>query len=402
MKKAITLILATILVFSLAACGSQPAQPSNPAATQAPAATKAPAATNAPAASGEETPAPAKTTSGTIGYITDEVDHYARDPYKFVYVYNSPTNLTNYMFQCMTNLGTILNFEITESSSNGDVNLYISTLETVILTEPDGIVFQCDYEIMDRAVEVLDESGIPYLSLFNSVLDDNGNEFRPVVMMNQYLNGGKQCEYLASVYKDYWGDIDTSKLGQIVLTWSLNNDLITRQVGAQDKFKELFPDNADLMFTADAVSVGKMNADSAYNLAYGIISAHPEIEYWFINSVVEDMSPGAARATEALGKDDRTLITGSGSSVLPDEWRSGYVGNWVANFAVSNYEYAVPAVCGLIAMADGRTTMEDLWSDLKRPGDTCAQFVVGTDMITHDNFEAFFKSIEESFGLHFN
>jgi hypothetical protein len=111
------------------------------------------------------------------------------------------------------------------------------------------------------------------------------------------------------------------------------------------------------------------------------------------------MSIGVARAAESLGKENSVLITGSGSSVLPGEWDAGYEGCWVANFAVSNYQYAVPAICGVIAMIDGRATAETLWPEYKRPGDLAAQFVVGQDMITRENYKEYFSEIEKGFGL---
>lgn len=400
MKKILAILLVLIMTFSLVACGekAKPQEQDNQTTPNVDSVNK-PDGNDTQDSDGTK-PDNSGTTSadgGTIGYITDEVDHFARDTYEIVYMYNSPTNLTRYMLECMQNLSDKLNINVTDVTANGDANLYISNIDAVLLTEPDGLVVDMVYEYQSRIMEILDASGVPYVSLFNSVQDENGSELVPVVMMNQLLNGQKQAEFLGEVYKDYWGDIDKKEIGQIILTYSLNEDLQTRERGAREKFEEMFPGNQ--VFVADAVTAGAMNAQAAFDLTSGVISANPEIKYWFINSVVEDMSIGAARATESLGKQDCVLITGSGSSVLPGEWDAGYEGNWIANFAVSNYQYAVPAVCGIIAMADGRATAETLWEDMKRPEDKCAQFVVGQDMITHDNYQSYFKEIEEGFGI---
>ena len=398
MKKALAIILALVLVFALVACnketeGNNSAPPSNSNSANSPAPSDSPSAP--PDVAVQDIGA-----TGEIGYITDDVDHEARDTYAFTYVFSNPTNLTMYMTECFEKLGERLNYTITTATANGDANLYVNNIiPAVLLTEPDGLIIDMVFEYQERLREILDEAGVPYIALFNSVTDDDGYELVPVVMMNQYLNGVKQVELMHDSREEFWGaDVDTSKIGLIALGYSLNADLTTRARGAMDKFTELYPGNT--IVDADATTVGAMNAQAGYDLVSSFISSNPEVEYWFVSSCVEDMSIGAARATEALNKTDSVLITGSGASVLPGEWDAGYEGNWIGNFAVSNYQYAVPAVCGLIALADGRATPETLWEDLKRPGDTAAQFVVGLETITHANYKEFFIAIEESFGIY--
>lgn len=391
MRRTIALLLVILIVFSLTACKETPpaSEPvdSVPPTSTAPTQTPPPAQVQAPDA------------TGTVGYLTDDVEHFARDTYDFVYVFSNPSNLTMYMTECFETLGERLNYKLTTATANGDANLYVNNIiPAVLIKEPDGLIIDMPFEYQDRLREILDEAGVPYISLFNSVTDENGYEIVPVVMMNHYLNGQKQVELMEESRTKYWGEIDTSKLGLIALTFSLNADLTTRGRGAVDKFKELYPNN--YIFEADAATVGYITGQTGYDLTSSAISANPDVEYWFVASCVEDMSIGAARATEALGKTDCVLITGSGASVLPGEWDAGYEGNWIGNFAVSNYQYAVPAACGLIALCDGRATPETLWEDLKRPGDKAAQFVVGTDTITRDTYKDFFRIIEEGFGIY--
>jgi ABC-type sugar transport system substrate-binding protein len=390
MKKITAVLLTIVLAFSFISCAAE-----TPAAEESP---SAPAASpEASATPSESAPASAEpSAAGTVGYITDEVDHHAREPYDIVYMYAAPSNLTQYMMECMTNLSERLNIKVTELTANGDGDKYVTNIETVALTKPDGIISDMNYEYQARLLEVYTEVGIPFISLFNSVMNDQKQEIVPVVMMNHKLNGQKQLEFLAENYKQYWGDVDQKDIGLLAMNFSLNADLQARVDGGVGKFEELFPGNP--VFINDAVS-GKMDAQTAYDLSSSTISANPEVKYWFVISCVEDMSIGVARASESLGRKDSILITGSGSSVLPKEWDAGYEGNWVANFAVSNYQYAVPVLCGLIAIIDGRATAETLWPEFHREGDPCAQLVVGQDMITKDNYKQYFKDIEKSFGI---
>jgi ABC-type sugar transport system substrate-binding protein len=406
MKKLTAIILALTVCLSMAACGDKSPGDSetssgggvSPSETQTPPDSGAsPDAETPPPTEPADTPDGPPAAGCLIGYITDDVDHQARDTYDIVYMYSAPSNLTRYMMECMQNLSERLNVNVTEMTANGDADLFVNNIETVALTEPDGFVMDMVYEYQARIMEILENVGIPYISLFNSVLDGDDRELVPVVMMNHLLNGQKQVEFMAENYKTFWGgDVDPGEIALLVLTFSLNLDLQTRGVGAETKFNELFPGNA--VFVNDA-STGSMNAQTAFDLSNGTIAANPNIKYWFVANVVEDMAIGVARAAESLNKTDSILITGSGSSVLPGEWDAGYEGCWVANFAVSNYQYAVPALCGLIAIIDGRATSETLWPEYKRAGDVSAQFVVGESMITHDNYKQFFSDIEKSFGI---
>ena len=412
MKKILAIALTLALIFALAACSgsdtpsssgtqsggetssSGSSTSSSPAST-APSAAPAPVPSDNPYA---EVQAPDAT--GDIGYMTDDVDHYARAPYHIMYISSNVTPVNTLVAECLEYLGGMLNYTFSYTHANGDQNNYINNvLPAVILSEPDGLIVDMVFELQGRLIEVLGESGIPYVSMFNSVTDENGYELVPVCMMNQYVNGKKQLDLMNDLYSDYWGEIDTTKLGHIALYFSLNADLTTRGQGAMDRWVELYPDNPP-SFHADSATYGNILPETGYDLVSGIISTNPQIEYWFITSCVEDMALGSARATEALGRTDSTLITGSGSSILPREWGEGYNGNWIGNFAVSNFQYAVPAACGVIAMIDGRATAETLWEDLKRPGDSAAQFVVGTDCITRAGYAETMRGIEEGFGIY--
>jgi ABC-type sugar transport system substrate-binding protein len=367
---------------------TEPAETASPAESAVPAESTAPVESAMPSATG-----------GTIGFLTDDVDHQARRTYKIGYFYTAASNLTKYMFECMTNISDRLNVDVADYTSENDNDRYLNNLEIAALAGVDGFICTIDPNINDRAYELLEELGVPYLSLFNAVTDANGAEIVPVVMMNQYLNGYMQVQYMYEHYMEYWGEIDTSKIALLVMAFSLNPDLETRSQGAQDYFKEVLPDNP--IFIGDTAS-GSLNMQTSYDESAAIISANPDIEYWFCACVVEDLAMGVARVAEDHGKTDCLLATGSGSSVLPGEWDAGYEGCWIGNFAVSNYQYAVPALCGLIAMIDGRATAETLWPEYKREGDKCAQFTVGEYVITKPTYKSFFKEIEESFGIYTN
>ena len=93
------------------------------------------------------------------------------------------------------------------------------------------------------------------------------------------------------------------------------------------------------------------------------------------------------------------IITDVGSDMLSAEWNSGYEGCWVSCLAISNYLYTGPAVCGLIALVDGRCTPESLWQEIKEDTDKCAVWKTDSEMVTKDTYKDYFNSIADEFGV---
>jgi len=232
----------------------------------------------------------------------------------------------------------------------------------------------------------------------DTVRDADGHTLLPNVVMDQTYNGGRQIEFLKENYKNYWGEIDESEIALMVITWTIGVDLNARGEGMRSKFEELFPGNP--VYIGDSATES-FSADGAYNLANAIMSAHPEVKYWFITTITEMFSQGAARVAETMMKEDCTLITSSGATTLPGEWDNGYDGIWIGNYAVSPYQYSLIGAFGLIAICDGRATMETLWEEYKRPGDLCANFDVKADIMTRANYKQYLGDIVRSFGLEY-
>lgn len=227
----------------------------------------------------------------------------------------------------------------------------------------------------------------------------DGVELIPAVVMDQYYNGRRQMEFLHSVYKDYWGDIDPSEITLLIMDWSSNMEFVKRSDGALTKWKEFFGDQT--YYYGDCASES-LSAEAGDSVANSIISAHPEVKYWFIVSTVEDIALGTSRAVEALGKEDSVLMTASGAAILPGEWGNGYDGCWIANYAISPFFYSGTGVFGLIAMMDGRATKSTLWPDQFQEGDQAARFMLQADMMTLANYKSYLGDVVRSFGVEYD
>ncbi|MDR1299297.1 MAG: hypothetical protein LBJ84_03485 [Oscillospiraceae bacterium] len=382
MKKFFALLLASLMLASVvASCKKDSAQPSS---------------------SPDSTPDPVPDTGsvpnlgGTIGYFEDEVDHFDRDTYEFIDVYMYPGILSEQMVACFTRLGEKLNYNMSDSCSNNDPELFLQQLEAAAASgRYDGFFLGLDTNIQDRIVEIMDEYQLPYVSIFNPMRDDNGANFVPTVLLDGYSNGAQAIQWLYDNHKTYWGDIDTSKIAMVDFTLSIVPDIQSRSDGAIDKFGELLPGNPQ--FTLDSL-VGGVTADNAVNEVTTIVAGHPEIEYWWFMCGIEDLATGTTRAIEALGKEDRALVTTIGDVNLGAEWDGGYTGNtFVGCIAISNYLYAAPAAAGLVAMADGRATMQTLWQERRAPGDTAAIWLVNSVFVTRETYNDYLSEVNATF-----
>ena len=410
MKKAIAILLVLVMSFALIACGGDgdSGTPANSGGTS-----NAPSS-QAPAPSQSSAPAPAAPSStgdgpvggvdihdvnpggGSIGYVSDDVDHWARAPYHIVYYNYRPTNVAFQVLEAFEQLGEVYNFTVEQLTANGDADVYVNSLQTILIKEPDGLIVDITMELAPRVSEICAEYDIPIVCIFNKAEDVDGVEIIPAVVTDQFYNGRTQMTYLESVYRDYWGDIDRSKITLLIMDWSTNMDIYNRGVGALEKFEELFPGNTH--YYGDTAA-DNLSAEAGTNVSNGILSAHPEVEYWFIVGTVEDITLGTARTVENLGLEDKVLMTASGAAILPGEWDAGYDGVWIANYAVPPFMYAGASLFGLFALIDGRATKDTLWPEHFLPGDKAPRYSINAEMMSRSNYKMYLSDIAAGFGV---
>ena len=179
------------------------------------------------------------------------------------------------------------------------------------------------------------------------------------------------------------------------MTWSQNLDLHYRYTASEKKFLEYYPGNDANVFSADGV-VGKMDAQTGYDLTAPIISGHPEIKYWFIVGVLEQYAQGAANAAEDLGVGANTMATTVNSDVLCGMWDTGYDGPFVSCVAVSPAMYSAPSISALLAIIEGKATFDTLWASRRAPGDQYTVYNMNTEIVTKETYKNYFAGIEET------
>jgi len=394
MKKVVAILLVLVLALSLFACAAKTEPSPSPSASSAPPSSAAPSS----AAPSNEAPATGATPpQGTIGYFEDaKAVASSHKTYKIGYFYLAQAALEAAHFDAMKNMQNVLNFECKDYSAQENPDNFINNLIVASQDGFDGYVIEPDVTIFDRIVEVMTELNIPYIFTVNSYRDETGGNLIPTVVLDQYKNGNTQAQWFYDNYKRYWPDANPADIVLMTLEFSTNPDLVDRIDGVKDKFQELFPGNKIIV---GDIAGQTLNEQSAFDKSSAILTANPDVKYWFIDGCVENFGMGAARATETLELTHKTLIVTSGANILPKEWDAGYNGNWVASYAVYNYNYIVPALSGLMALIDGRATHETLWAEMKKGTDKAATYFAGDQMVTIDTYKTVQDDIARAYGV---
>ena len=416
MKKIIALFIAALMIFTLVACNSdsKTEAPATGGGAAAPSdsgnaggsggsGSSSGGASQAPAGGGDSgggapaAPGDPSVNANSIGFFMDGVDPYSRRTYNIVWSYMRPMALFQNIEDAMVEMESVLNIKITPYCANSDIEDLLRTIEIYAEQGMDGFIIVIDATANMRIKEVLDDTGLPYIGILNSVRDSSGSSIVPLIGMEGFTIGDMMVRWLFDNYKNYWGDIDTSKLGLLDYTFSPNIDFHERHLAAWATFEQLIPNNAG-MFVADGVS-GGLNEETGYDLASAIFAAHPEVEYWFVPSCLELYAVAADRAAQQLGIDSKVLITTANSDVLSALWSSGYDGAFVSCIATHALQYAAPALCGIVSILNGTSTAETLWSTIRKPTDLYTYYEMQVDILTKDTYQAFFDRVRAESGL---
>ena len=290
MKKTIAVVMAllmTLTLFSCAATGGTSAAPSGAAASSAKAASPSAAASPSTSASssGASAPSAAAPTAGgkeTTGYLTDKFDHFSRKPVKLAYICNDLSWAWNSAISAaLDSFGKVLNYSYQVISTNGNADLYMSSISTLADQGVQGIIVGIDDSLSSRVYELCKEAKVAFIAESTPFRDGNGKNIWLSVQQDQYNNGAMVTKWLVDNYKNYWKDtIDPAKLGMLVLNYSVVSGINEREPGCKDVFLKAFPEAKNNYFVGDLVTKGLagFSAQGGNEETATVISAHPEIK----------------------------------------------------------------------------------------------------------------------------
>ena len=390
-KKFFSLVFAVLMLTLLVTACNTTSGGTTTSATPSTAPSTAPSSAPPAAVSPSEAGTSSAGTADTVGYLTDKFDHFSRAPFKIAYICNDISWAWNAAIsESLEKLGKTLNYEYTPFSASGDHDKYINQITTLADQGVQGFICGVDDTLGGRVYEVCTELKVAFIAESTPMRDENGTNRWLSVVQDQYNNGAACVQWLADNYKNYWKDpIDKSKLGLLVLNFSVISGITEREPGCKDTFFKLFPEAQANYHVGDLVTIENgFSMQGGNQLSSAIIGAHPEIEKWFVVGLVDDWAQGAARAVETLGRTDDVLVSSVQADAFINEMKTGISDScYVSACAVSSTEFAVNLALGVVTLLEGRATAQTLWPEYQVDG--FAQMKVLGTLITKDTYQQF-------------
>lgn len=396
MKRITAILLAIIMATSLFACSSSN---SNSASNESDSASSAEASASDSTASAEASASISidssddTSTQSTVGYLTDDVDYFARDAYHVTYIYAVAVPLTAKTGDKLLELGEKMNFTVTQIDANNDMGKYIDAIEQEIGTGTDGFIFSPQTDVLVRMDDLCKEADLPYVSLMTPYLDEDGNNLCPTVQFDGIAAGTVLADWAVDNYSNYFNDVDLTSFGFMVMGFSVDQTFIDRSDGFMNELKAIRPDLENNIIYVDCIDSG-FSIDSGYNKAAATLSAHADINNWIIFAVSEEFNVGACRAVEAAGKIDDCVVISTGCDAVFLEWDDGNSPQWISTIPIYNTDLAAATAAGIVALMDGRATSETLWEEVRAPGDIATRFNITLEVVTKDTYKDFIARSE--------
>ncbi|NLT13454.1 MAG: hypothetical protein GXY05_03830, partial [Clostridiales bacterium] len=198
MKRILALLLVSLMVISLAACAKTESANNSPPPSS-PASTTGTNTASPPPAETPDDSGPIKNPSAnanTIGFFTDGVDPNSRDTYEIVFAYMRPMALFLNIRDAMTSMEPVFNLKITDYCANSDIDEMIQNIQIFADQGYDGYIIVIDASANMRIKEVLDETGLPYIDILNSVRDESGSAVVHCIGMEGITIGREMTKWL--------------------------------------------------------------------------------------------------------------------------------------------------------------------------------------------------------------
>ena len=327
MKKLTALLLALVMVLSLAACGAKETTPE----TKAPEAA-APVETKAPV---EEAPA-APTSLNIYGIYKSESPYFV----------NEAASIE----KALNDKGAEYGIEVTWHFLNcdGDAEKYMTQIDTAIADNADAIVTCIPDQTMSEAVVAKCEAaGVLIVACDDPLKDGDNNKLAPWFGIDAYNIGYAAGEWMAD-YATENNMTEDETVGVLYMTMNTTSSCVPRTEGEKqamaDKLSGAFDNRT---YEVDYVTT----MEDAYNGASAMIAGHPEIKSWLVMVASEQGALGVASAIENAGLADTSCVVTLGCDETTGHWEEG-------NYAViRSAAYFSGKVVGIepVELANGST-----------------------------------------------
>lgn len=300
MKKLIALLLAMVMVFALAACGTT---------TEAPAETKAQAAEPAAPAETKAEETPAAITSLNIYGI-----YKSESPY-FV---NEAASIEKTLLEKGAEYGIDVTWHFL--NCDGDAEKYMTQIDTAIADNADAIVTCIPDQTMSEAVVAKCEAaGVPVVACDDPLKDGSDAKLAPWFGIDAYNIGYAAGEWMAD-YATTNNLLEDESVGVLYMTMNTTSSCVPRTEGEKQAMADKLSGALDARtFEVDYITT----MEDAYNGASAMIAGHPEIKSWLVMVASEQGALGVASAIENAGLAETSCVVTLGCDETTGHWEEG-------------------------------------------------------------------------------
>ncbi|NLM83799.1 MAG: hypothetical protein GX189_03715 [Clostridiales bacterium] len=367
MKKAVALILTLVLALTLFACASNDKTPSSPAPTQSPTG-------GAPAADGKK-PYPNCNEDGSINldriaHYDPEYDYTQNEKFKVTYITQDGGPLYQQSAAAYEHWAPLFNMEWAGFiSSNGDADLYMTSLQNQLdqgvrgfILDPDSTIFPAVADLMDAYPDCawMSQMSAPRDGTSGEGVPPGGHMIHPYVGFDNYDAGVQVTNKLLQWKEENLPDVDWKDIAFLAMAFSTSPQLNDRVTASKDIWLKT-AGTLDNFFIADCVSTG-INLQGGIEAATPIITTNASrYKYWLVQGLIDDFAIAAATVLDQQGLTDNSCVACFGGSGLQMQWDAGTQNAFrYALFTAQNL-YAEPIIGAVYAFLMGWATPDTIW-----------------------------------------
>ncbi len=406
MKRVAAILLALAMVFALVACG-----PKDSGGTPSAAPTSsAPAPSVAPPSGDASSPYPNANEDGTINLETiahfdRNYDYTQNEKYKCVYIAQDGGPLYQMSAKAYEHWAPLYNMEWAGFiSSNGDADLFLTTLQNQIDQGTKAFILDPDTTIIPAVIDIVkDYPDIAWMSQMAAPRDGTegegipvgGNMVNPYVGFDNYDAGYQVSKRLIQWKEETYPDVPWEEIAFLCFDFSVSPPLHERVIASQDLWLET-TGSLDNFFTADAVAYG-INLQGGLDAAGPVISTNSDYKYWLVNGLIDDFAMAAASIIDQQGLTDNSCVITFGGSGLQMQWDEGQQDSFRYALFTAQTLYAEPIIGAVYAFLNGWATPETIWpswvkwDDKGGEGHSFPQLRLPTEWLEYETYKHYLE-----------
>ncbi len=410
MKKVLATLLALVMVLSFAACGDKDNNGGTSTPTDNGGNSQATTNPDAGGTTGSTKAYPNCNEDGSINldkiaHFDREYDYTKNEKFKVAYLAAESGPLYQQAAVGYEHWAKMFNLEWAGFvSSNGDSDLYLTTLQNLIDTgvrgfilDPDSTIFPAVAALLENYPEVqwMSQMSAPRDGATGDGVPAGGNMIHPYVGFDNTDAGVQQMNKLIEWKNENLADVDWSEIGVISFDYSVSPPLHERTMGVQNTYEALVG-NLDNFYVVDCVSTG-INLQGGMDAVSPVISTHGEYKYWLVAAIIDDWAQAAATVIDQQGLTDNSCVVDFGGAALQKQWDAGQQDAYRFALFTDNNLYSEPILGAVYAFLNGWATPDTIWpswinyNDCGADGHTYPQLRLPTVWLEPDTYQHYLE-----------